>query len=110
MSDEERTVLDEYLEQGKPSANALSSQFVYEHSGHRLFCPKCRDFRRTKVEWQKDQPGIPLRVTCKKCGAHSDFIVYKTGMVPKWFSDRSRAFARKGAQKFLREEALRGDG
>ena len=100
MSASENEIFDTGSVQDMPDS---SSQYIYENSGHRMFCPKCQTFRRTKSELQQDL--TTLRVTCKKCDAYSDFVLRRDGLVPKWFADVTRQFAKARAREFLREEA-----
>ena len=97
MSEE---LLDEYIGSPRMAASALSAEHVYENSGHRLLCPSCKEFQRTSIEFV--MPGPLLRVTCKVCKTHTDFVIDRdTGFTPKWFADSHRKFAFKQVAKLL---------
>ncbi len=99
MSEE---LLDEVIGSPRTAAATLSPEHVYANSGHRLLCPTCKSFQRTKIEFVE---GPMLRVMCKVCGTYEDFVIDReSGFVPKWFVESRRTFA------FLRVTELIGSG
>ena len=88
--------LDQFI---SPTRDGISSQYVYENSGHRLLCPRCKKFQRASADWIE---GPTLRIACKVCGAREDFVLRDTGLVPKSFNSIVQEFTMKRARNILR--------
>ena len=50
-----------------------------QYSGHVLFCPKCRDFRRCRMSLLAENGTPLLKVECRICGSADYFLVRPNG-------------------------------
>ena len=106
MSDSFDFVLKESGIEQTGGNGSLTSKHIYENSGHRLLCSKCRVFRRTLAEWVE---GPMLRITCKTCKTNEDFVVTDEGLVAKKFFELSRSFMRGRIHEILGGKKLATD-
>lgn len=72
------------------------------YSGHVLFCPECRDFRRCRIGLHAEGGTPLLKVECKTCGAADYFLVRPNGStIHAQFAGLVHRYAGKRAIQFL---------
>ena len=94
-------VFDDYPVVAGTAAGLLSERFIEKNSGHRLLCRECGEFRRTRAELIASPAA--LRITCKSCGAYSDFVPVAGELMPAAFAKRVRRFTFARFMEVLRE-------
>lgn len=75
---------------------------ITPYSGHVLFCPGCKEFRRTKISLQAEDGTPLLKVECKVCGAADYFLVRPDGStIHAQFAALLRRYAKRRAIEIL---------
>ena len=99
--DPEEALLDGLVE--APEKRALTAEYVYENSGHRLFCSSCKAFRRAKIDLNAEDPKNPiLMVQCKTCDRGERFVLRENGTwMPEPMSRALRSYAMWRAREIL---------
>lgn len=101
------SVLDEYA-RIRADNPLFNPELIDANSGHRLLCPRCKAFRRMRIEVAHLDDGHDvLRVICKTCADAVDFVLREDGrsFVPAPFAKLVYAFTKRQAREYLLREA-----
>lgn len=105
MASGEVDIFDEYSS-AKRTEEAFNPEMITANSGHRLLCRTCRTFRRTGIDTvRRDDGHDVVRITCKTCGASTDFVLRDVGtLMPEPWAKRQMVFAKRRTLQFLKRK------